>query len=222
MPFTPRAEPLKWGSPNAKRHIILLHGLTGSGRAFLPIAQYLNEMLATPSHFILPSAPLRSVDWADNQRVSGWYNLPKGSFLQQQDQNGLLSAMSYVHSLLDELNTQGIEMDKVIIGGFSQGGALSLLSGLLYPHKLGGIFALSGYLPIASWIAQHQRNENRQTPIFLAHGELDNVISLTEFKQGMLSLSQENRPLVAKQYPIGHYIVEPEVADLAEWINSLR
>ncbi|AHG85270.1 Phospholipase/Carboxylesterase [Bibersteinia trehalosi USDA-ARS-USMARC-190] len=147
MPLIPRAEPLIIRPEKADSAVIFLHGLTTSGLHFESVARYFAQHLPN-TIFILPHAPIRPVTWAKGN-VSGWYDLRGDNFLANEDRQGILSAAAYVQSLIDDLIRQGVESKRIILGGFSQGGAISLLAGTQYLQPLAGIFCLSGYLPLA-------------------------------------------------------------------------
>lgn len=213
MPLIPRAEPLIIRPEKADSAIIFLHGLTTSGLHFESVARYFAQHLPN-TMFVLPHAPIRPVMWAKGN-VSGWYDLRGDNFLANEDRQGILSATAYVQSLIDDLIRQGIESKRIILGGFSQGCAISLLAGTQYPQPLAGIFGLSGYLPLAeSW---QSHTQNAHTPIFLAHGEEDNLITLAQIEQGVTKLAQE-RALHFQRYPIGHTLSNDEIADLKQWL----
>lgn len=219
MQFIPRCAPLVIEPPcQADRCIIILHGLTTSGIHFRPVADYLAEHFPT-TKFILPSAPVRFVQWA-NGNVAGWYDLLGNNFLAKEDEQGIQSAVQYVHSLIREQMAQGFDSTQIFIGGFSQGCTISLLAGTTFDSKLGGIFGFSGYLPLSDIWQQQNREANRQTPIFLAHGTADELITPTQIEPAKQLLSRQYS-LTFKSYPIGHYLVQDELHDLAKWLNQI-
>lgn len=213
--FTPRTQPLI--VPPAKHLenptacVIFLHGLTTSGMQFRPLAEHLSEQLPNV-RFMLPSAPVRFVKWA-NSRVSGWYDLLGSNFLTKEDNIGIQSAVRYVHQLIDEQVAQGIASEHIFLSGFSQGCAISLLAGTTYPHKLGGIIGLSGYLPLA----EQWQDNGHFTPILWLHGSQDSLITLDQIEQGKQLLAK-NRDFTFKTYPIDHSVILEELAEIHEWI----
>lgn len=213
--FTPHTQPLIVSSiknlENPNSCVIFLHGLTTSGMQFRPLAEHLSEQLPNV-RFILPSAPVRFVKWA-NSKVSGWYDLLGNNFLAQEDDIGIQSAVRYVHRLIDEQVAQGIASEHIFLSGFSQGCAISLLAGTTYPYKLGGIIGLSGYLPLAG---QWQDN-GYFTPILWLHGSQDSLITLNQIEQGKQLLAK-NRDFIFKTYPIGHLVTLEELDEMREWI----
>lgn len=213
MSLIPRAEPLVIRPMQVDSAVIFLHGLTTSGLHFENVARYFATLLPK-TMFILPHAPVRPVQWAGGA-VSGWYDLRSNNFLQNEDELGIQAAADYVQSLIDDLVEQGIESKRIILGGFSQGCAISLWAGTHYSQSLAGIFGLSGYLPLADlW---QPNSANLHTPIFLAHGSDDALITLNQIQQGVEKL-KVGRELQFQSYPLGHTISNSEIADLGQWL----
>jgi phospholipase/carboxylesterase len=213
------AAPVVLGRQITRKILILLHGLTLSGRQFAPVGQFLLNRLGGDWRIILPTAPVQAVTWTGGQHTTTWFDLPHGRFDRNQDEAGLNQAKDYVHTLIDEALSDGITSRNIVIGGFSQGGALALLSALTYPDTLGGAVCLSGYLPIADQLNGLQRDE--KFPLFVAHGSQVVPIepSLAENAVGVL---QNNSFEVAfKTYPIGHTLDETELTDVADWLKTL-
>ena len=113
-------------------------------------------------------------------RMPGWYDIKSLNDLasREEDERGIMRSVSYFHSLIDTEISKGIPSDRIVIGGFSQGGAMSLISGITCPHKLGGIFGLSCYLLLQSKFKElvPANNPNKDTPIFMGHGNADAVV----------------------------------------------
>ncbi|PSJ80154.1 alpha/beta hydrolase [Neisseria iguanae] len=204
-------------NPTARQSaVILLHGLTASGQAFVPIAHYLQQYLPD-TRFVLPTTPVRAVAWAGRQRVTAWYDLNGDNFTRNEDADGILQSAAYVQGLVDELIQRGIAPHTIAIGGFSQGGAISLLGGLLYPQRLAGLFSLSSYLPLPAVWQDKQADSNRNTPIFIAHGDNDQPIPFAHSQAGYHLLSQ-NHELDLHRYSMGHEVVTQELDDLGAWL----
>lgn len=216
MSLIPRAEPFVIRPKQADSAVIFLHGLTTSGFHFENVARYLATLLPN-TLFVLPHAPVRPVKWA-NGEVSGWYDLRGDNFLENEDAQGIFSATAYVHSLIEALIQSGIASKRIVLGGFSQGCAISLFGGTQFPQPLGGIFGLSGYLPLAAQWQAH--SANLTTPIWLAHGEVDPLITSHQIQQGIEKLKQ-GRNMIFQHYPIGHHISHTEIADLGIWLKTI-
>src|ERR1700728_1235063 len=111
--------------------------------------------------------------------MPGWYDIKQfGNLNGEQDEPGILKSRDYFHGLIKQEISKGIPSDRIVIGGFSQGGAMSLISGITCPHKLGGIFGLSCYLLLQSKLKElvPANNPNKNTPIFMGHGDADAVV----------------------------------------------
>lgn len=220
--FMPSEKPVTLGRDDAEKRLILLHGLTLSGRQFVPVGRFLLERLNGDWQIILPTAPVQAVTWAGGQHTTAWFDLPHGRFDRNQDEAGLNQAKDYIHTLIDEALSDGITSRNIVIGGFSQGGALALLSALTYPDTLGGAVCLSGYLPIAdkpNTLNGLQRDE--KFPVLLAHGQYDEPIEPILAEEAAGVLQNNGFDVDFKTYPIGHTIVENELCDTADWLETL-
>jgi phospholipase/carboxylesterase len=201
--------------------VILLHGLGSSGRIFEPVARRLDLQALGAIRVVLPHAPMQPVLWAGGRRLAAWYDLRATNFIEREDEVGLRAGQAYYESLIRREIDRGIKPDRIVIGGFSQGCALSLMTGVRFGERLGGIFGMSGYLPLAPATESEQHQVNRQTPIFLAHGEQDSIV--------LPELAVAARDLLKKQghevswhtYPIGHSICDAELDDLWIWLKKI-
>ena len=201
--------------------IILLHGLDSSGRAFGPIIKHLDLQDFCAVRFILPNAPIQPVLWAGGQRLPAWYDLRSNNFVEQEDEEGLRAGQRYYESLIRREIDRGISPHRIVIGGFSQGGALSLMTGIRFAERLGGIFAMSGYLPLAATTEREQSRANRRTPIFLAHGEQDNIIFPGLVVAGRNLLKKQGHEVSFYTYSMGHSICAAELDDLKKWLKQI-
>lgn len=218
--LAPPAPPLVLGADHPEFTVILLHGLTSSAEQFAPIASHLNAALSPRRwRFILPNAPDQPVQWAGGRRVSAWYDLRDTDFSRNEDESGLRRASAYCQALIHALIAEGADSRRIFIGGFSQGCALSLMAGVRFPHPLGGIFGLSGYLPLAARTQEEAHDANRHTPIFLAHGQYDRTISPTLAERARNCLLEQGHPVDWRTYPTEHTIILPELDDLVSWLE---
>ncbi|ATD64170.1 alpha/beta hydrolase [Neisseria weixii] len=215
--FMPSEPPVALGKNNAGKCLILIHGLTLSGRQFAPAGHFLLNSLGDNWRIILPTAPKQKVTWADGRTTTAWFDLPKGSFVRNQDEAGLLQAKTYIHSLVEEQISQGIGAENIFIGGFSQGGALAVLSALTYPDTLGAAVCLSGYLPIADTLTNCF---DKKLPLLFAHGRQDVPIPPDLAESAVNLLKTHGFDVDFYTYPIGHTLDEKELADVAQWLQS--
>ncbi|KAH7065036.1 Phospholipase/carboxylesterase/thioesterase [Macrophomina phaseolina] len=170
--------------PALKRHtatVIVAHGLGDSGAGWMFLAEnWRRRNKFDEVSFIFPSAPSIPITINMGMRMPGWYDIMSLSDINQrsEDEAGIKRSMEYFHGLIKQEMDKGIPSNRIVIGGFSQGGAMSLLSGVTFPHKLGGIFGLSCYLLLQNKIREMvpEENPNKDTPIFMAHGDVDPVV----------------------------------------------
>lgn len=204
--------------PNPVASIILVHGLGASGRDLVPIAQALDLRSIGAIRFIFPNAPVRPVSVCGGERMPAWYDLLAPDLLLREDEAGLRDAQVYLASLIDQEVARGIPSRRIVIGGFSQGCAMSLMTGLRYPLPLAGIAGLSGYLPLDGQTGREATEANRATPVFLGHGEGDTVVPLAAARLARDWLRAEGHDVAWHVYPMAHEIIGKEIADLNAWL----
>src|SRR4051812_30127782 len=167
--------------------VIWLHGLGADGHDFEPIVPELRLPAALQLRFIFPHAPVRPVTINQRMRMRAWYDifqLGPG----REDEAGIGESASAVQQLMHEQIKQGINSRRIVLAGFSQGGAIALHTALRYSSPLAGVLALSTYLPLAASLQGEMREENRKVPIFMAHGSYDDVIPLLRAEQSRKAL----------------------------------
>lgn len=196
------------GKPDAS--IILLHGLGADGRDLEPVA----HALTLPNvRFILPHAAARPVTLNGGYIMPAWYDIYEADLARKQDEAGFVQARNIVADLIDREVARGIDVERIILAGFSQGGAVALYSGLSLGLPLAGIVALSTYLP------QLPDAINNPPPIWAAHGMHDGVIPLNRSQDSFDRL--EKTQLEMHIYPMAHEISLQEIADLRVWLKNL-
>ncbi|KAL5118188.1 hypothetical protein ACEQ8H_003860 [Pleosporales sp. CAS-2024a] len=171
--------------PALKRHtatVIVAHGLGDTGAGWIFLAEnWRRRSKFEEVQFIFPSAPSIPITLNMGMRMPGWYDIKSLSTLddREEDETGIIRSRDYFHSLIDQEVAKGIPADRIVIGGFSQGGAMSLLSGVTYRSQLGGIFGLSCYLLLQKKMADMipADSPNQNTPIFMGHGDADQVVA---------------------------------------------
>ncbi|KAL5376100.1 hypothetical protein DPSP01_010692 [Paraphaeosphaeria sporulosa] len=178
--------------PALKRHtatVIVAHGLGDSGAGWLFLAEnYRRRSVLEEVAFVFPNAPNIPITLNMGMHMPGWYDIKSLSTLQdrEEDEAGILKSRDYFHSLIDAEVAKGIPAHRVVVGGFSQGGAMALFSGTTYKEQLGGIFGLSCYLLLQKRIKDliPESSPNQKTPIFMGHGDSDQVVA---YKYGKMS-----------------------------------
>ncbi len=199
--------------------IIWLHGLGANGHDFEPIVPQFSSTITRQTRFIFPHAPQRSITINGGMVMPAWYNISHPNLTHQQDAQGIQESEKIIGNyIVDQIET-GIDNQKIILAGFSQGGACVLHTGIRYPLKLGGIIALSTYLPLADTVASQRHPANHRLPIFMGHGQQDPVINSA---QGMASrdlLQKLNYSIEWHEYPIEHSVNFTEIQDINEWLG---
>ncbi|MGV2106442.1 alpha/beta hydrolase [Agrobacterium vitis] len=203
--------------PNAT--ILFIHGLGTDGNTFLPVIQRLNLGRVGPVRFVLPNAPKQPVSICQGQTMSAWFDLLDQDFVAREDEAGLRTAVEYFKALIEAEIKSGIAPERIVIAGFSQGGALSLLTGLRFRHRLAGIAALSGWLPLSASLGDEHSQASLATPVFLGHGAIDKVTPLRQIKTAQTRMEALGYTITSHTYPIGHTITEAELHDLSVWLE---
>ncbi len=206
--------------PNPTHAIIWLHGLGADGHDFAPIVPELLRPGWPALRFVFPHAPIRAVTINGGARMRAWYDILGLEIAQRQDERGVRESIAQVDQLIAREVARGIASENIIIAGFSQGGAIALAAGLRHPQRLGGIIALSTYLPIAERTAEEASATNRGLPIFMGHGNLDPVVG---HPLGLMSaefLRNLDYPVDWFSYAMPHSVNAEEIADIARWLGD--
>ncbi len=198
--------------------VIWLHGLGANGHDFEPIVADFPVNIIQQTRFIFPHAPMRPITINGGMVMRGWYDVEVMDLTQRQDIAGTRDSQQLINTLINQQREAGIE--KIILVGFSQGGAIALYAGLRSEHKLAGIMALSTYLPFADSLSQERHPANNDTPIFYAHGKYDPVIPLAQGEQSYRLLSTLGYQVTWHDYPVEHGIHPEEIKDIAQWLEN--
>ena len=204
--------------PHPSSTIIILHGLGADGNDFVPIAQELDLDSLGPVRFIFPHAPVMPVTINGGYRMRAWYDIIGFDADAPQDEAGLRRSQAMVEALLKREKERGIPAHRIVLGGFSQGCAMSLLTGVRHPERLAGIMGLSGYLPLAANTATERSSASLQTPIFLAHGTQDEVIALDRAEASRDALQALGYEVEWHEYRMGHSVSPLEIQELNAWL----
>lgn len=218
--------PLELVSGNANNNItasvIWLHGLGADGYDFEPIVNKLN---LSHVRFILPHAPEMAVTRNSGYIMPAWYDLygPPNSKTGSgiEDEVGVKNSQQYINVLIENEIKRGIPAQRIVIAGFSQGGAIALYAALRYPQKLGGILALSTYLPIKTKLAAEKNIANQTIAIFMAHGVFDDVISLDMCKTTLQTLHDNHYTVSWHEYKMAHSVCNEEIADIHAFLKRV-
>ena len=200
--------------------VVWLHGLGADGNDFEPIVPFLGLPPNAAVRFIFPHALMRPITINGGAVMRAWYDISEISTTRSQDEAGIKHSTAKVTALIENEIDRGIPASKIILAGFSQGGAMALHVGLRYPQKLAGIMALSAYLLFPEKLPEEFSQENSETPVFLGHGNQDPVVPyfLGEAVQSKLSAGQW--PVEWHSYPIPHSVSQEEIADIGHWLQK--
>ncbi len=201
--------------------IIWLHGLGADGNDFVPIVNELELPPGVAVRFVFPHAPERPVTINNGYIMRAWYDIYHTNFSDHQDKSGIHESQKAVDALIEKEMQRGIPSNRIVLAGFSQGGAMALQTGLRQHNPLAGIIALSCYLPLASTLATEACTANAATPIFMAHGSYDPVVSLTLALQSKEKLLNANYPLEWHEYPMAHTVCGQEIAAISGWLRHI-
>lgn len=201
--------------------VIWLHGLGADGHDFVPIVPELGLSTSPSVRFIFPHAPMQAVTINGGYVMRAWYDIVAADLRARQDAKGTRQSRQEIEAIIDQQIALGIESKHIVLAGFSQGGAIALYTGLRYPKPLAGIMALSTYLPLAASTEAEIHTANRQIPIFMAHGQFDNVVPLEAGVVSRRQLEQLGYPLQWQEYPMQHSVCPEEIADIGKWLRSL-
>jgi len=203
---------------NISASVIWLHGLGADGYDFESIVQKLN---LPNMRFILPHAPEMAVTRNNGYIMPAWYDLYGVTGSSKEDDTGIKASQNYINALIQNEIDRGIPSERIVLAGFSQGGAIALHTALRYPQKLGAVLALSTYLPLKSTLATEAHPANAATPIFMAHGIFDDVISLEICKISLNLLQKSQFVVTWREYNMAHSVCAEEIVDIRDFLQQV-
>ena len=222
-------------APQPSASVIVLHGLGADGRDFIPICDELDLTPVGPVRFVFPHAPTRPVTINGGYVMRAWYDIlgaeivrqahddrpPSTGSVEREDEPGLRESLALVELLISRERERGVAASRIVLAGFSQGGAIALHTGLRHTRRLAGILALSTYVPLAETLAAEAQAANRDVPIFMAHGHGDTVIPY-EFGQRSGELLQTlGYPIAWHPYFAEHTVCMEELRDIGVWLHEV-
>jgi phospholipase/carboxylesterase len=208
-------------APGPTASIIVLHGLGADGNDFVPICDELDLTAVGPVRYVFPHAPVRPVTVNGGMAMRAWYDILGADIARREDEAGLRESLAAVAALIERERSRGIAAARIVLMGFSQGCAMTLLTGLRHPERLAGLVGLSGYLPLADRTAAERSAANAGLPIFLAHGRMDPVIPLARATASRDALVALGHPVEWHEYPMPHSVCAEEIADLNRWLLAV-
>ena len=207
-------------APNPRYAIIWLHGLGADGNDFAPIVPELVGRDWPPVRFVFPHAPVRPVTINNGMSMRAWYDIRGVSIADKQDEAGIRASIASLDELIAREAARGVPAERVILAGFSQGGAIALAGGVRHATRLAGIVALSTYLPLADKTADERSLANAQAPIFIGHGSADAVVPQALGIATRDALTTLGHAVEWHSYPMAHQVCAAEIADLRDWIGA--
>jgi len=198
--------------------VIWLHGLGADGHDFESIVPELGLPIAV--RFIFPHAPIRAVTVNQGAAMRAWYDILSMERTDLEDKTGIYASAASVGDLIAIEIERGVPAKRIVLAGFSQGGAIALHTALRYPAQLAGVLALSTYLPLRETLDAERSDANRAVPLMMAHGQQDTVISehLGQASRGYLQ--DRGYSIDWFSYPMGHSVCAQEIADISHWLAA--
>jgi len=206
--------------PDPSAAVIWLHGLGADGRDFEPLVPQLLWPGAPAIRFVFPHAPVRPVTINGGMAMRAWYDIVSLDSGRDHDEQGIASSINQTSALINRERQRGIEPQRIILAGFSQGGAIAVQLALRYPEKLAGLVALSTYLLYEQRLENEAHQANRDLPVFVGHGTVDPMvpIHLGEMLAGRLRAM--DYPVEWHSYPMPHAVCPEEITDLSAWLRN--
>ena len=200
--------------------VLWLHGLGADGHDFEPIVPELS--LRIPVRFVFPHAPVRPVTINGGMAMRAWYDILGFDRHAREDAAGIRASAAAVTGLIDRELERGMPSERIVLAGFSQGGAIALHTALREPRPLAGVLALSTYLPLAASLNAERSSANAGLPIFMAHGTADNVLPLSLAETSRDALRALGYSVEWHAYPMAHSVCMEEVRAIAAWLSALH
>ena len=198
--------------------IIMLHGLGADGTDFLPLADEIDLGAIGPVRWVMPRAPERPVTINGGMRMRAWYDILGTQIDKREDEGGLRESAGLVDGLIAREIARGMPARRIVLAGFSQGCALTLLAGIRFGERLAGLAGLSGYLPLAAKTAAERHGANAEVPIFMAHGRRDGIVPLDRGSASRDALLALGLDVEWHDYPMEHSLCIEEVRELQAWL----
>ncbi len=206
--------------PKPSHTVIWLHGLGADGNDFVPIIQ---ELALPPLgiRFVFPHAPMRPVTINGGFVMRAWYDIPAQDLARKEDEQGVRQSQKMIEELIAREEARGVPMNRIALAGFSQGGVISLQTGLRQSRRLAGVMSLSAYLPLTSTIEKERDAANNDVPVFLGHGIADNIVPLPLGVASRDRLLKLGYDVDWHQYPMPHSVCAEELEDISAWLTRV-
>lgn len=201
--------------------VIWMHGLGADANDFGPIVPEMRLPAELGIRFVFPNAPIRPVTVNGGMRMRAWYDVLTMDLPRREDPDGVCDSERAIVALLEREKQRGVPAERIVLAGFSQGGAMALHTGLRYPDQLAGILALSCYIPLADRLNAERHPANQSTPLFIAHGDYDAVIPMRYGQMSVERLESLGYSPQWHDYGMGHEVCWEEIRDIAGWLAQV-
>jgi len=209
----PRAQPTA--------SVIWLHGLGADGHDFVPVVRELEALGAPPARYVFPHAATMPVTINGGAVMRAWYDIVNVDLMRREDDKGIRASQKQVEALIAREVERGIARSRIVLAGFSQGGAIALQTGLRQAEPLAAIIALSCYLTLAATFTEERSAGSAAVPVFLAHGTSDPIVPLARGVAARDALQAAGHPVEWHQYPMPHSVNEQEIRDIAAFLKRV-
>jgi len=200
--------------------IIWLHGLGADGYDFVPVVKELQALGAPPARYVFPHAPMRPVTINGGYVMRAWYDILGAQIDRQEDRHGIEASQRQVLALIEREKSRGTPGQRIVLAGFSQGGAITLQTGLRLDEPLAGLVVLSSYLPLAASAPAQITAGARRMPVFMAHGRQDQVIALARAEASRDALLRLDVRVQWHEYAMAHSVCAEELGHLAAFLSE--
>ena len=210
---------------NPSGSVIWLHGLGADGHDFEPLVPELRLTDKVDLRFVFPHAPVRPVTINGGMSMRSWYDIFTLDRGGPQDETGIRESGKQLEMLIEREQSRGIPCERIVLAGFSQGGAIATYTALRHTERLGGLMALSTYLPLqdkfAAEVAANESSQTRTLPVFMAHGSFDPMLPMALGEHSRDTLSAAGFDIDWHDYPMAHAVCAEEVVDIRNWLLAI-
>jgi phospholipase/carboxylesterase len=204
--------------PSPTAAVVWMHGLGADGHDFAPVVPELDLPHSPGIRFVFPHAPLRPVTINQGLTMRAWYDVREDGGERREDEAGVRASQARIEALVEREQARGIPAARLVLAGFSQGGAMALHTGLRFGERLAGILALSCFLPLPGTVAAEAADANRDVPICMSHGTHDTVIPLARARRSRDVLVRLGYAVEWREYAMPHSVCPEQVSDVAAWL----
>ncbi len=205
--------------------VIWLHGLGADGHDFEPIVAELDLDEQADLRFVFPHAPVRPVTINAGVPMRAWYDVISLDRAGPQDEAGIRDSAATLQRLIEREHDRGVDYDRIVLAGFSQGGAIAIHTAMRFPEKLAGLMALSSWMPLEATIdrevMQSPESQPRDLPVLMAHGSFDPMLPISEGQNARDIMQKAGFDVQWHDYPMAHAVCAEEIAEIRSWLLSI-